>query len=63
MRCFAGSCRFVYNKGLALQKARFDAGEKKLNYTELCKRCSPGGANGGRSTGQGGGGFFCILSI
>ena len=38
MRCFAGSCRFVYNKGLALQKARFDAGEKKLSYVELCKR-------------------------
>ena len=38
MRCFAGSCRFVYNKGLALQKARFDAGEKRLNYFELCKR-------------------------
>jgi putative transposase len=38
MRCFAGSCRFVYNKGLALQKARFDAGEKKLGYAELCKR-------------------------
>jgi putative transposase len=38
MRCFAGSCRFVYNKGLALQKARFDAGEKKLGYVELCKR-------------------------
>ena len=34
-RC-AGSCRFVYNKRLALQKARFDAGEKKLNYAELC---------------------------
>ena len=37
MRCFAGSCRFVYNKGLALQKARFDAGEKKLSYAGLCK--------------------------
>ena len=37
MRCFAGSCRFVYNRGLALQKARFDAGEKRLNYAELCK--------------------------
>jgi putative transposase len=37
MRCFAGSCRFVYNTGLALQKARFDAAEKKLNYPELCK--------------------------
>jgi transposase len=37
MRCFAGSCRFVYNKGLALQKARIDAGEEKLNYADLCK--------------------------
>jgi putative transposase len=37
MRSFAGSCRFVYNKGLALQKARFDAGEKKFNYAGLCK--------------------------
>ncbi len=26
-------CRFVYNKALALQKARFEAGEKKLGYT------------------------------
>ena len=32
MRCFAGSCRFVYNKGLALQKARVDSGEKRLSY-------------------------------
>jgi putative transposase len=31
MRCFAGSCRFVYNKGLALQKTRFEVGEKKLS--------------------------------
>ena len=37
MRCFAGSCRFVYNKGLALQKTRCEAGEKKLNYAGLCK--------------------------
>lgn len=37
MRCFAGSCRFVYNKGLAVQKARFEAGEKKLSYAGLCK--------------------------
>src|SRR5579859_1711151 len=37
MRCFAGSCRFVYNKGLALQKTRFDAGETKLGYAGLCK--------------------------
>ena len=38
MRCFAGSCRFVYNKGLQLQKERFNAGEEKLNYAELCKQ-------------------------
>jgi putative transposase len=37
MRRCAGSCRFVYNKGLALQKARFDAGQKKLSYVGLCK--------------------------
>jgi len=37
MRRFAGSCRFVYNKGLAVQKARFEAGETKLTYAGLCK--------------------------
>ena len=37
MRCFAGSCRFAYNNGLALQKARFAAGEKHLSYAGLCK--------------------------
>jgi putative transposase len=37
MRRFAGSCRFVYNKGLALQKARFAVGENKLSYAGLCK--------------------------
>lgn len=25
---FAGSCRFVYNKALALQKERYERGEK-----------------------------------
>ncbi len=37
MRRFAGSCRFVYNKALALQKARHEQGEKKLGYAGLCK--------------------------
>jgi putative transposase len=37
MRHFAGSCRFVYNKALALQKERFERGEKKLSYAGLCK--------------------------
>jgi len=34
---FAGSCRFVYNKALALQKERYEAGEKKHGYAALCK--------------------------
>jgi putative transposase len=38
MRRFAGSCRFVFNKALALQKERYEQGEKKLNYAELCKQ-------------------------
>ncbi len=38
MRRFAGSCRLVYNKALALQKEHFDAGEKKLSYAGLCKQ-------------------------
>jgi len=37
MSRFAGSCRFVYNKALALQKERYEAGEKKHGYAALCK--------------------------
>lgn len=37
MRRFAGSCRFVFNKALALQKGRYEQGEKKLGYAGLCK--------------------------
>jgi putative transposase len=37
MRRFAGSCRFVYNKALALQQERHEQGEKKLSYAGLCK--------------------------
>ncbi|WP_445399001.1 RNA-guided endonuclease InsQ/TnpB family protein [Zobellella sp. An-6] len=37
MRRFAGSCRFVFNQALALQKARYEQGEKKLGYAGLCK--------------------------
>ena len=37
MRRFAGACRFVYNKALALQKERHERGEKKLGYAGLCK--------------------------
>ena len=37
MRRFAGSCRFVYNKALAMQQERYERGEKKLGYAGLCK--------------------------
>jgi len=37
MRRFAGSCRFVFNRALALQKERHERGEKKLGYAALCK--------------------------
>ena len=33
----AGCCRFVWNKALALQKERLDAGEKVLRYVEVAK--------------------------
>jgi putative transposase len=38
MRRFAGSCRFVFNKALALQKERHAQGEKKFGYAGLCKQ-------------------------
>ncbi|WP_017879723.1 RNA-guided endonuclease InsQ/TnpB family protein [Janthinobacterium sp. CG3] len=37
MRRFSGSCRFVFNKALAMQKALYEQGEKKLGYAGLCK--------------------------
>ncbi|WP_176049080.1 RNA-guided endonuclease TnpB family protein [Burkholderia sp. BCC1644] len=37
MRCYAGACRFVFNKSLALQQERYERGEKKLDYAGLCK--------------------------
>ena len=37
MQRFAGSCRFVYNKALALQRERYANGETKLGYADLCK--------------------------
>lgn len=40
MRRFAGSSRFVFNKALALQKERYQQGEKKLSYADLCKTLS-----------------------
>ena len=37
MRRFSGSCRFVFNKALAMQKSLHERGEKKLGYAGLCK--------------------------
>ena len=36
LRQFAGSCRFVYNKGLALNLERYRKKEKRLGYAGLC---------------------------
>ena len=35
MRRFAGSCRFVFNKALALQKAHHEAGGQFIGYVEM----------------------------
>ncbi len=37
MRRFAGSCRFVYNKALALQKANHEAGNSFIGYVAMAK--------------------------
>ena len=36
LRRFAGSCRFVYNKALALNQQRYEAKEHRLGYAGLC---------------------------
>ena len=35
MRRFAGSCRFVYNKALAMQKENHEAGNKFIGYVPM----------------------------
>lgn len=37
MARFAGQCRYVYNRALAMQLDRYKEGEKKLGYAGLCK--------------------------
>ncbi|VWB10617.1 DNA-cytosine methyltransferase [Burkholderia lata] len=37
MRRFAGSCRFVYNKALALQKENYEADGKFIGYVAMAK--------------------------
>ena len=36
LRRFAGSCRFVYNQALALNKQRCENKEKRLGYAGMC---------------------------
>ena len=36
LRQFAGSCRFVYNKALAINTQRYERKEKRLGYASLC---------------------------
>ncbi len=38
MRRFAGSCRFVYNKALALQTANHEAGNEFIRYVEMANQ-------------------------
>jgi putative transposase len=38
MRRFAGSCRFVYNHALALQKANYETGGSFIGYVAMAKR-------------------------
>ena len=38
MRRFAGSCRFVFNKALAIQKANHETGEKFIGYVAMAKQ-------------------------
>jgi len=37
MRRFAGACRFVFNKALALQKTNYEAGGKLISYVAMAK--------------------------
>lgn len=37
MRRFAGSCRFVYNKALAMQKENYAAGNQFIGYVAMAK--------------------------
>ncbi len=38
MRCFAGSCRFVYNRALALQKQHHETGGSYISYVDMAKQ-------------------------
>jgi putative transposase len=38
IRCFAGACRFVYNKALALQQENYEKGDKFISYVAMAKK-------------------------
>jgi putative transposase len=38
MRRFAGCCRFVFNKALALQQSRYQSGERFMGYVAMAKQ-------------------------
>jgi putative transposase len=38
MRKFSGSCRFVFNKALAIQKENYEAGNKFISYVSMAKQ-------------------------
>jgi putative transposase len=48
MRRFAGSCRFVYNKALAMQKENHEAGNKFIGYVAMAKHLT-GWRNGAQT--------------
>ena len=52
MRRFASACRFVFNKALAVQKERYEQGEKKLGYAGLCQQITAW-RNGRKPRGSG----------
>ena len=39
MRKISGACRFVFNKGLTIQKENYEAGNKFIGYVALAKCC------------------------
>jgi putative transposase len=48
MRRFAGACRFVFNKALALQKSNYEAGDEFIGYVAMAKLLT-GWRNGGET--------------
>ena len=47
MRPVAGSCRYLYNRALSLQRERYECGEGKLADAGRCKELTPWGNHPG----------------